>query len=83
MVYSTCSFCTSQNEDIVQYLLDTCPAARLLPIQLATQSTSASESDENIVIPWDKGSLENTMRFYPKSSMTSGMFIAKITKTVK
>ena len=34
MVYSTCSFTTAQNEDVVRWLLDTEPAARLVPAGL-------------------------------------------------
>jgi 16S rRNA C967 or C1407 C5-methylase (RsmB/RsmF family) len=34
LVYSTCSFCRAQNEDIVQWLLDTQPTAVLLPFCL-------------------------------------------------
>lgn len=77
LVYSTCSFCTAQNEDVVQSLLDTCPTAKLLPIQF-----SHNNGDEQEDVPWNSGSLEHTVRFYPKSSGTSGMFIAKITKIV-
>lgn len=77
LVYSTCSFCTAQNEDVVQSLLDACPSAKLLPIQF-THNNGEGTKD----VPWDRGSLEHTVRFYPKSSGTSGMFIAKITKVV-
>lgn len=35
LVYSTCSFCRTQNEDIVQWLLQREPTALLVPIQLS------------------------------------------------
>jgi len=73
LVYSTCSFCISQNEDIVKYLLDTHSNARLIPIDPPTKDN---------IVPWDNGSLPHTVRFYPRSSGTSGMFIAKIMKVV-
>jgi len=80
LVYSTCSFCTAQNEDVVKSLLDACPSAKLLPVQITHAATEGSCIDN---VPWDDGFLEHTVRFYPKSSGTSGMFIAKITKVVE
>jgi len=77
LVYSTCSFCTAQNEEVVQSLLDMCPSARVLPVTINCYNNDGNGVQQ---IPWDKGFLEYTVRFYPRASGTSGMFIAKITK---
>eukprot|EP00475_Leptophrys_vorax_P028916 TRINITY_DN4212_c0_g1_i1.p1 TRINITY_DN4212_c0_g1~~TRINITY_DN4212_c0_g1_i1.p1 ORF type:complete len:371 (+),score=89.79 TRINITY_DN4212_c0_g1_i1:4-1116(+) len=69
MVYSTCSFCTSQNEDIVSWLLEQEPSASVLPLSQLMEKFKASE-----------GSLKGTVRFNPAVSKTSGLFVAKITK---
>lgn len=71
LVYSTCSFCNAQNEDVVQWLLTHQPNAQVAPI-VWPQSFAANV---------DPGHLPHTVRFYPKNSGTSGMFIAKIIKT--
>ena len=125
MVYSTCSFCESQNEDIVRYtpllffpslslphtprclsrkgslsvtkcfpvnlsspllslfsysslltfssryLLEHFPSALVVPIPLPVATSP---------VPWSEGSLQHTVRLYPRHSGTSGMFIAKIIK---
>jgi len=80
LVYSTCSFCTAQNEDVVQSLLDACPSAKVIPVTLKCNN---NDNSEQLRVPWDEGFLEHTVRFYPRSSGTSGMFIAKITKGIK
>jgi 16S rRNA C967 or C1407 C5-methylase (RsmB/RsmF family) len=70
LVYATCSFCTAQNEDVVRWLLQHEPTASVLPIRWPpTFSLHINE-----------GNLPHTVRFYPKQSGTSGMFIAKIYK---
>eukprot|EP00698_Gefionella_okellyi_P009660 TRINITY_DN2475_c0_g2_i2.p1 TRINITY_DN2475_c0_g2~~TRINITY_DN2475_c0_g2_i2.p1 ORF type:complete len:232 (+),score=64.12 TRINITY_DN2475_c0_g2_i2:601-1296(+) len=69
LIYSTCSFAKRQNEDVVTWLLDTEPSAKTLPI------TNLAEA------PCVAGSLQHTIRFDPVSSRTSGLFIAKLTKT--
>jgi len=68
LVYSTCSFCKNQNEDVVQWLIQNEPAAQLVPILFSHKT------------PATTGSLQHTLRFYPKWTGTSGMFIAKIIK---
>ncbi|SPQ93054.1 SAM-dependent MTase RsmB/NOP-type domain-containing protein [Plasmodiophora brassicae] len=69
LVYSTCSFCTAQNEDIVQWLLDNHPSARLLPVNDATRSISYSSKQ-----------MPDAARLDPIRSRTSALFIARITK---
>lgn len=93
MVYSTCSFCVSQNEDIVNYLLQHEPSARVVPITLprgeagekarekVDEEGKEAEGKEGGA-PWSEGSLKHTVRLYPRQSGTSGMFIAKIIKTI-
>lgn len=67
MVYSTCSFCTKQNEDIVMWLLMTRPDARLAKIEDAQRYPCVTRD----------GAI---MRFDPKRSNTSALFIAKVMK---
>jgi 16S rRNA C967 or C1407 C5-methylase (RsmB/RsmF family) len=69
MVYSTCSFCTSQNEDIVSWLLAQEPSASIVPLSDMLKKFSATE-----------GSIKGTVRFIPSVSKTSGLFVAKIRK---
>lgn len=68
LVYSTCSFCREQNEDVVSWLLEREPTARVVPIPGADR------------MPCSKGLLPHTLRFYPRDTQTSGLFIAKLTK---
>ncbi|GAM19353.1 hypothetical protein SAMD00019534_025280 [Acytostelium subglobosum LB1] len=73
LVYSTCSFCRVQNEDVVQWLLDQHPTiARLMPCFQV-------DANHQAVVPFSPGHIPNTYRFYPKNG-TSGMFISKFTK---
>lgn len=72
LVYSTCSFCRAQNENIVRWLLDTHPTAKLTsPPKLHLEKHR---------FPPTKGSLEGTLRFDPITSNTSGFFLARLTK---
>lgn len=71
LVYSTCSFARRQNEDVVQAFLQSQPTAYLVPVQSLQNA------------PWREGSLPHTLRFDPKTSNTSGLFIAKIGKRSK
>lgn len=71
LVYATCSFCNAQNEEVVEWLLSHEPeTARVTEINWPAEFLPC-------VSP---GHIEHTVRFYPKHSGTSGMFIAKITK---
>jgi 16S rRNA C967 or C1407 C5-methylase (RsmB/RsmF family) len=70
LVYSTCSFCEKQNEDVVRWLLQKFSGvAELTPISFGPHGPKISEGTEPL-----------TVRFYPSQSGTSGMFIAKILK---
>lgn len=71
LVYATCSFCNAQNEDVVQWLLSHEPqTAKVVKIDWPAE-----------FLPFvSPGHIEHTVRFYPKHSGTSGMFIAKMTK---
>jgi 16S rRNA C967 or C1407 C5-methylase (RsmB/RsmF family) len=64
MVYSTCSFCAAQNEEIVDWLLKQEPSAYLIPIQHDAQSS---------IMP-------GTLRLGPAQSGSSGLFVAKVGK---
>jgi 16S rRNA C967 or C1407 C5-methylase (RsmB/RsmF family) len=70
LVYSTCSFCKEQNEEVVEWLLiQESGRAQLAPIEGAEE------------MPCSAGLLAHTLRFYPAQTGTSGLFIAKIIKT--
>lgn len=70
LIYSTCSFCVAQNEDVVQALLDQHGGgARLLALNAATCAVSAP----GVGMPLAR-------RLDPVRSNTSALFIAKITK---
>jgi 16S rRNA C967 or C1407 C5-methylase (RsmB/RsmF family) len=86
VVYSTCSFCKAQNEDVVAWLLDKEQSAVLVPIEFASlrqwyQSRNCEVPSH--LTPAEEGTLPCTLRFYPKRTGTSGMFIAKIMKQPK
>lgn len=68
LIYSTCSFARAQNEDIVAALLEEEPRAWLMPI------------DSLAGAPCRPGALEHTIRFEPRLSKTSGLFIARLGK---
>ena len=73
LVYSTCSFAKSQNEEIVSWFLNVHKNAKLEVVPnadlLPCQSGSVQESD-----------LKHVLRFNPSVSNTSGLFIARIRK---
>lgn len=73
LIYATCSFCNAQNEDVVRWLL-----------QHESETAQVTKIDWPLeFLPYvSPGHIEHTVRFYPKHSGTSGMFIAKITKRV-
>lgn len=88
LVYSTCSFSRRQNENVVEWLLETEIKAKLLPISspIVPLNDKWKMADEDDYIS------RSTMRFwgwYVQSKegtdkeiwWTSGLFIAKITKT--
>ena len=67
MTYSTCSFCKSQNEDVVAWLLDTCPDLSICDLSHTSY-------------PAGKGRLG--LRFDPLTSNTGGQFVALFQKTL-
>eukprot|EP01147_Barroeca_monosierra_P009394 gene9394-1641_t len=71
LVYSTCSFCKRQNEDIVEWLLDTEPSAQLVSAELPLEAPVIHPSSKR---------LHHCVKLTPKDSGTSGLFIACITK---
>ena len=60
--------CGALAKDVVSWLLEREPTARVVPIPGADR------------MPCSKGLLPHTLRFYPRDTQTSGLFIAKITK---
>lgn len=97
MIYSTCSFCRSQNEDIVEWLLNNEPTAELVPtVEPLTVSNSDSSvhslsfnSDINSPRLFYRVGLSSSthssigIKFDPQTSGTSGLYIAKIRKGIK
>ena len=67
-VYSTCSFARAQNEDVVAALLAAEPSARLAPIERLAGA------------PCSPGALPHTLRFEPRISRSSGLFVARVEK---
>ena len=70
LVYSTCSFARAQNEDVVQSLLRDEPTARLMPVKGLSGA------------PCRSGALAHTLRFEPRISRTSALFVARVGKQV-
>ncbi|KAK8941111.1 hypothetical protein KSP39_PZI010143 [Platanthera zijinensis] len=68
LVYSTCSLTVSQNEGVIKLFLLTNPSAELMKIDAADKWRCRC------------GGIARTVRFDPKTSQTSGLFIAKFTK---
>lgn len=68
LVYSTCSLTISQNEDVVEQFLAKTPSAVLEAIDSASNW------------PCRSGKIPKTLRFDPKTSQTSGLFVAKLKK---
>ncbi|WCJ32638.1 Ribosomal RNA small subunit methyltransferase F [Euphorbia peplus] len=69
LVYSTCSLTVSQNEDVIEKFLKENPSAELQGIDAARDW------------PCKSGRIPETLRFDPLSSETSGLFVAKFTKS--
>jgi 16S rRNA C967 or C1407 C5-methylase (RsmB/RsmF family) len=66
MVYSTCSFCVAQNEEIVSWVMSKNKDAYLIPIP----DDRGCESKL----------LKGTLRFGPLETRTSGLYIARLGK---
>jgi hypothetical protein len=82
----------TQNEGVVQWLLEVEPAATLVPIpgfsDVLPSPVTAGDVEprgggaehEVAAVPWRSGALTHTVRFDPATSKTSGLFVAKISK---
>lgn len=68
LVYSTCSLTISQNEAVVEQFLSRNPSSELMKVDSAEMWCCRS------------GGIPQTLRFDPKTSQTSGLFLAKFTK---
>ena len=69
LVYSTCSLSEEQNEGVVQWLLQQCSGAFIIPVTFNTSSNEGDfkeeeEEDENFLI--SEGCIAGTVRFRPK-----------------
>lgn len=68
-MYSTCSFIRAENEDVVQWLLKQDKTAKLI---------APFDHDCGVDlkrVPCKKGYIENTIRFDPITSNTSGLYL--------
>eukprot|EP00250_Pteridium_aquilinum_P009547 c18742_g1_i1 orf=116-1516(+) len=72
LIYSTCSFTTAQNEEVVEKFLGNHSNAELVEIDECKKNNW----------PCKSGHLTHTLRFDPISSSTSGLFLAKIKKSL-
>lgn len=67
LVYSTCSFLTIQNEDVIEWLIQTEKTAKIIPSCIPKNT------------PFKNGSIQYSLRFDPSIEM-SGFFLCSITK---
>lgn len=72
VIYSTCSFCVSQNENIVQWLLSVTDKALLLDF--------SEEERLKLGSPAYSQKLPGTLRFCPLSTNSSALYVARIRK---
>jgi 16S rRNA C967 or C1407 C5-methylase (RsmB/RsmF family) len=84
LVYSTCSFTVSQNEAIVAWFLDQHPTARIEALPLI-ETLPALEQPNRYSLPFitRHPGMKHVVRFAPRESGTSGLFIARIRKKAK
>ncbi len=82
MVYSTCSLSSKQNEQVVQWLLNKCQDAFIVPVSFSMHNKSSL--DLSFI---EEGTIPGTVRFNPVPNDDSnrllqggGFFIAKIGK---
>ncbi len=75
LVYSTCSLCPSQNERVVSWLLEQQPRASLVDLAPLLVADCPPPAVSSALLP-------ATLYFRPKESATSGLFVAKITKSL-
>eukprot|EP00741_Cyanophora_paradoxa_P015746 tig00020904_g15201.t1 len=73
LVYSTCSYARRQNEDVVRWFLEREPRAKL-------QDARALGSPAVAAPARDSPHLPGTLRFDPRVSKTSGLFVARLVK---
>jgi 16S rRNA C967 or C1407 C5-methylase (RsmB/RsmF family) len=75
LVYSTCSLCPTQNERVVTWLLEQQPRASLVDLAPLLVTDCPPPAVSSTLLP-------ATLYFRPKESATSGLFVAKITKSL-
>jgi len=70
MIYSTCSFAPEENEEVVHYLLDKRPGAKIVPVEELLKGVKIRE---NKLCP-------HCVRLYPQDNDTQQFFLVKIRK---
>ncbi|MDY3920146.1 MAG: RsmB/NOP family class I SAM-dependent RNA methyltransferase [Candidatus Limivivens sp.] len=88
LLYSTCTFAPEENEQVIRYLLETCPEFRLLPIRPAAGQAKGQEDFFAPGMPsWAPGEdgsfcreLELCARIWPHKLPGEGHFLALLQK---
>ena len=79
LIYSTCSLYPEENEDVIQYLLNKEPEARLVKQDVTGLVNHAG------LLEWEANQYDDTMRHclrvYPHDNDTDGFFIANIERS--
>lgn len=77
LLYSTCTFSLEENERNVEWLLNTYPDFRLIPVR----SEIAAVTADGIAFPGCKHDLGSARRFYPHLSPGEGQFVALLERS--
>ena len=78
MVYSTCSVEPEENEGVVNYLLETFPNAKIIPVKLKGLKVSKPVMEFDGV-KYHKD-IRKAIRIWPQDNDTEGFYVAKIKK---
>ena len=79
LVYSTCTLEPEENEEVVDYILEKYPKARLEKINLKIKKSEPVLKFNNKEYHKE---IENCLRIFPQDNDTEGFFVAKITKRI-
>ena len=77
LVYSTCSVEAEENEAVVDFLVQRCPDAKIMPIDLPINRGEVIMELEGEKFHPD---VKHVLRLWPQDNDTEGFFVAKIVK---